>query len=49
MQMEEAGKRLQKMLEQQRQTQMNLLESQDLDILLPDELTVSLDDAQFQI
>lgn len=47
MQMEEHGKRLQKILEKQQEKNSNLLESQDLDSLFPDEQPVILDDAQF--
>lgn len=47
MQMEEHGKRLQKILEKQQEKSSNLLESQDLDSLFPDEQPVILDDAQF--
>lgn len=47
MQMEEHGKRLQKILEKQQEKNSNLLEGQDLDSLFPDERPVSLDDAEF--
>lgn len=46
MQIEAQGKQLEKMIQQQQETRRYLLETQKLDMLFPDEQTVSTEDVQ---